>query len=104
MNYIEILKSGENFLKKNNIKNSFLDTELILSKVLDKKREEIIINTNNELKNTDIIKFKKYLIRRKQKEPIAYILGYKYFWRYRFLTNNSVLIPRPDTELLIENL
>ena len=102
MNYIEILKSGENFLKKNNIKNSFLDTELILSKVLDKKREEIIINTNNELKNTDIIKFKKYLIRRKQKEPIAYILGYKYFWRYRFLTNNSVLIPRPDTELLIE--
>ena len=102
MNYIEILKSGENFLKKNNIKNSFLDTELILSKVLDKKREEIIINTNTELKNTDIIKFKKYLIRRKQKEPIAYILGYKYFWRYRFLTNNSVLIPRPDTELLIE--
>ena len=73
-----------------------------MSKVLNKKREEIIININNELKNTDIVKFKEYLIRRKQKEPIAYILGYKYFWRYRFLTNNSVLIPRPDTELLVE--
>ena len=102
MNYVDILKSGENYLKKNNIENSLLDTELILSKVLNKKREEIIININNELKNTDIVKFKEYLIRRKQKEPIAYILGYKYFWRYRFLTNNSVLIPRPDTELLVE--
>ena len=47
MNYSEILKKGENFLKKNKIKNPYLDTELILSKVLNKKREEILLNSNN---------------------------------------------------------
>ena len=102
MNYNQILKRGENFLKKNKIKNPYLDTELILSKVVNRTREEILLNTNNKLKNIDIIKFKNYLLRRHQKEPMAYILGYKHFWKNKFLTNNSVLIPRPDTELIIE--
>ncbi len=102
MNYNQILKKGEIYLKKNKIKNPCLDVELILSKVLNKKREEIILNSNNKLKKIDIIKFNHYLLRRHQNEPIAYILGYKNFWKYRFLTNKSVLIPRPDTELVIE--
>ena len=102
MNYYQILKRGENFLKKSKIKNPYLDVELILSKVVKKKREEIILNTNNKLKNTDILKFNNYLLRRYQNEPMAYILGYKHFWKNKFLTNKSVLIPRPDTELVIE--
>ncbi len=102
MNYNEILKNGENILKKNKIKNYILDTELILSKSINKKREEILLNTNTKLKNKELLKFKNYLSRRRQKEPIAYILGYKHFWKYKFLTNKSVLIPRPDTELIIE--
>ena len=102
MNYNQILKKGVNFLKKKKFKNSYLDVELILSKVVNRKREEIILNTNNKLKNTDIMKFKNYLVRRNQNEPMAYILGYKHFWKHKFLTNKSVLIPRPDTELVIE--
>ena len=102
MNYNQILKKGENYLKKNKIKNPYLDAELILSKVLNKKREEVLLNTNNKLKNRDILKFENYLQRRFLKEPMAYILGYKYFWKYKFLANKSVLIPRPDTELIIE--
>ena len=102
MNYNQILKEGENFLKKSNIKSPNLDTELILSKIINKKREEILLNSNNKLKNTDLIKFKSYLLRRYHKEPMAYILGYKHFWKHKFLTNKSVLIPRPDTELIIE--
>ena len=102
MNYNQILKKGENYLKKSKIKNPNLDAELILSKVLNKKREEILLNTNNKLKNRDILKFENYLQRRSLKEPMAYILGYKYFWKYKFLANKSVLIPRPDTELIIE--
>ena len=102
MNYSQILKKGENFLKRRKIKNPFLDAELILSKVINKKREEVILNINNKLNNSDIIKFKNYLFRRSQNEPIAYILGYKHFWKDKFLTNKSVLIPRPDTELIIE--
>jgi release factor glutamine methyltransferase len=102
MNYIQILKKGENFLKKNKIKNPCLDTELILSKVTNREREEILLNSKNELKNIEIIKFENYLFRRCQREPMAYILGYKHFWKSKFLTNNSVLIPRPDTEIIIE--
>ncbi len=102
MIYSEILKKGSNFLKKNKIENPDLDTELILSKVTNKNREEILLNTNNKLKNKDVAKFKNYLFRRFEKEPMAYILGYKHFWKHKFLTNKSVLIPRPDTELVIE--
>ncbi len=102
MIYSEIIKKGSNFLKKNKIKNPYLDTELILSKVTNKKREEILLNINNKLKNKDIANFKKYLLRRYKKEPMAYILGYKHFWKSKFLTDKSVLIPRPDTELIIQ--
>ena len=102
MIYSEILTKGCKFLKKKKIKNPYLDSELILSKVINKKREEILLNTNNKLKKKDITKFKNYLLRRYEKEPMAYILGYKHFWKYKFLTNKSVLIPRPDTELLLE--
>jgi len=102
MIYSEIIKKGSKKLKKNKIKNPYLDTELILSKVTNKKREEIILNINKKLKNKDITKFQKYLSRRYEKEPMAYILGYKYFWKSKFLTNKSVLIPRPDTEIIIE--
>ena len=102
MNFNQILKKGGNFLKKNKIKNPYLDVELILSKVVNRKREEILLNINNKLKNSDIKKFKHFLLRRHQKEPMAYILGYKHFWKYKFFTNRFVLIPRPDTELVIE--
>ena len=102
MIYSKILTIGCKFLKKKKIKNPYLDSELILSKVINKKREEILLNTNNKLKKKDITKFKNYLLRRYEKEPMAYILGYKHFWKYKFLINKSVLIPRPDTELVIE--
>ncbi len=102
MNYIEILNNGKNFLKKNKIKNPILDSELLLSKVLNKSREEILLNSNYILKKQEINKFNSFLLRRKYNEPIAYILGFKYFWKYKFITNKSVLIPRPDTELIVE--
>ena len=102
MNYQEILELGSKNLKINKIKNFNLDSELILSKVLNKTREQILINYKNFLNKKQINKFQEYLNRRKQKEPIAYILGFKYFWKYKFLVDNSVLIPRPDTEIMIE--
>ena len=102
MDYNELLNNGTKYLKKNSIKNPKLDCELLLSKVLNKKREEILINSNTVIKKQEMRRYHDYLLRRKQNEPIAYILGYKYFWKYKFITNKTVLIPRPDTELLIE--
>jgi len=102
MNYQEILDYGFKVLRSSCIKNPKLDSELILSKALKKNRDQILINLKNKLNNKQIDDFELYLSRRKKKEPIAYILGYKHFWKYKFLINNSVLIPRPETEFIIE--
>ena len=102
MNYQEILEAGSKNLKINNIKNFNLESELLLSKALGKPREKILINFENFINQNHINKFIKYLARRIKKEPIAYILGFKHFWKYKFLVDNSVLIPRPDTEIILE--
>ena len=102
MNYQKILTNGDKFLKTNNIKSSKIDSELLLSKVLKKNREEILTSLNNKIDEKKFNEFSHYLFRRKKKEPIAYILGFKYFWKYYFYVNKSVLIPRPDTEHIVE--
>ena len=102
MNYQKILTDGDKFLKTNNIKSSKIDSELLLSKVLKKNREEILTSLNNKIDEKKINEFSHYLCRRKKKEPIAYILGFKYFWKYYFYVNKSVLIPRPDTEHIVQ--
>ena len=102
MNYQDIIEKGSQFLKKNNIKSSNLDSELILSKVLNKTREQVLVNFKDKINKNHISEFNTFLSRREKKEPMAYILGFKHFWKYKFIINNSVLIPRPDTEILIE--
>ena len=87
MNYQKILNNGINSLKISNIINPELDSELLLSKVLNKKREKILTNLKKEINKKQLDKFNLYLSRRKKKEPIAYILGFKYFWKYKFFIN-----------------
>jgi len=102
MNYQKILNNGINSLKISNIINPELDSELLLSKALNKKREKILTNLKKEVNKKQLDKFNLYLSRRKKKEPIAYILGFKYFWKYKFIINKSVLVPRPETEQIVE--
>ena len=102
MNYQKILNNGINSLKISNIINPELDSELLLSKALNKKREKILTNLTKEINKKQVDKFNLYLSRRKKKEPIAYILGFKYFWKYKFFINKSVLVPRPETEQIVE--
>ena len=102
MNYQKILNNGINSLKISNIINPELDSELLLSKALNKKREKILTNLKKEINKKQLDKFNLYLSRRKKKEPIAYILGFKYFWKYKFIINKSVLVPRPETEQIVE--
>ena len=102
MNYQKLLNQGTNFLKTGNIVKPEFDCELLLSKALNKKREEILINLRNKINKKQLDKFNFYLSRRKKREPIAYILGYKYFWKFKFFVNKSVLVPRPETEIIVE--
>ena len=102
MKYQEILNQANKSLKLKNIKKFSLDSELLLSKILKKKREEVLINLNENIGKKDEEKFNIQLFRRLKKEPVSYILEYKNFWKYKFFVNKSVLIPRPETEHLVE--
>tara|TARA_Y100000590_G_scaffold256084_1_gene287649 strand:+ start:821 stop:1669 length:849 start_codon:yes stop_codon:yes gene_type:complete len=102
MNYLKAINEGIKLLQIKNIKNPKLDTELILSNTLKKNREEILTNLRNSITKNEIDEFKNNINRRLKNEPVAYILGFKYFWKYKFLVNKSVLIPRPETECIVQ--
>ena len=104
MNLSETLLYGNKFLKINNIKTFSLDSELLLSKVLDIRREELLINLHKRIEKKKFKKYKKLLNKRKNKEPIAYILKKKEFWKLDFYVDQSVLIPRPETEIIVEEV
>ena len=105
MNNIQaVLNMGCKFLKQNSINSYQIDAELLLSKVLNKRREYLFLNNKQNLSNDLLGQFKVLLNRRKQKEPIAYILNQKEFWKNNFYVDRNVLIPRPDTEILIEEV
>ena len=102
MNYQILLKKASKELKSISVSNPILDSEILLSNALKISREKMLLNLNKKITQSEIDKFNKLLIKRKKKEPIAYIFGSKEFWKTTFVINQSVLIPRPETELLVE--
>ena len=104
MNALELINFGSKVLKKNSVLTHKLDSEILLSKVLGKNRERVLIDLNKKISPLDISKFYDLINRRSTKEPIAYILGVKEFWSKNFLIGKNSLIPRPETELLVEKL
>ena len=104
MNYLSSLNYGNKILKSNNIISYKLDSELLLARALNKSREDVLTNLNFTLEQKEFYIFKRLLIRRKKKEPIAYIFNQKEFWKYKFLVNEDVLIPRPETEIIVEEV
>ena len=104
MKAFEVIKIGSNLLKEKKILSHLLDTEILLSKSINKSREEILINLNQNISEENMRKFQSYLRRRYKNEPIAYIFEEKEFWSKKFFVNKDTLIPRPETELLVEKL
>jgi len=104
MNILEAVKFGSDLLKEKKIPTYILDSELLLSKTLNKTREKILTNLDANIEKKNFIIYKKYLIRRSKNEPVAYIFGEKEFWSKNFMVNKHTLIPRPETELLVYEL
>ena len=103
-NVISVLTKSKNILKKSNIPSASLDCELLLSSSLNISRELLFMNHTEKINDEQLKEFYNILDRRKKKEPIAYILNKKEFWNNSFYVNKNVLIPRPDTEILIEQI
>ena len=98
------IKNAYQKLKKNNIKSALLDSEILLSKTINKSREFIILNLNQDISEKEYNSFNEMINQRLKGKPIAYLIGKKFFWKHEFLVNEKVLIPRPDTEIIIEQV
>ena len=104
MNIGIAIKNACKELKKNKISSALLDSELLLSKVIKKDRKFILLNLDKELDESTQDSFKDLILKRSRGKPLAYLTGIKSFWKYDFKVNEKVLIPRPDTEIIIEQV
>ena len=104
MNIQSALTEGLNILKNKSILSAKLDSEILMAKALGKKREYIILNNNKIIKEQNLEYFKKLVHERATRKPIAYLLKKKSFWNSEFYVNKNTLIPRPDTEIILEQV
>ena len=104
MNIENTLNKGISILKENKILNPHLDGQILLSESINKDKKYIVLNSKETLNKKQLNNFNNFIERRKKGEPIAYLINKKEFWKDEFYVNKDVLIPRPDTELLIEQV
>ncbi|MDC3341567.1 peptide chain release factor N(5)-glutamine methyltransferase [Candidatus Pelagibacter sp.] len=104
MNIQSALTEGLNILKNKSILSAKLDSEILMAKALGKKREYIILNNDKIINEQNLKYFKKLVHERATRKPIAYLLKKKSFWNSEFYVNKNTLIPRPDTEIILEQV
>ena len=104
MNIKSAIIIGTNILKDQYIQTAQLDTEILMAKAIDEDRKYIILNDQKNLKDTNLKYFEKLIKERASRKPIAYLVEQKFFWNSEFTVTNDTLIPRPDTELLVESI
>ena len=102
MNILTAINEASEILKKNDIKSAKLDSEILLSEVIKKDRKYLILNLDKKIKDEYFNMFKELIAKRSLGKPIAYLIGKKDFWKYEFCVSEETLIPRPDTEVLID--
>ena len=104
MNIKSAIIDGASILKRRFISSADLDSEILMAEAIKKKREFLILNSNFTIDKKDLKIFYKFIEKRSAREPIAYITNKKSFWSSEFFVTQDTLIPRPDTELIIENV
>lgn len=101
---MKILNWTKQYFADKGVENPRLDAEILLCAVLKCERINLYIDFERPLDESELAQFKQMVIRRAQGEPLAYILGEKAFMRNTFKVNKYTLVPRPETELLVEHL
>ena len=102
MNINSAIIQGAKVLKNGFIKNPYLDSEILMTKAIQKDRKYILLNSKRHLDTKELNRFQKLIQKRSIGKPIAYLTNKKFFWNSEFIVSNSTLVPRPDTELIIE--
>jgi len=104
MNINLAIKEGSKILKSKFIPNPLLDAEILMAKTINKDRNYILLNSSNLINKNDLNNFYKLIEQRSLGNPVAYLTKKKSFWNSEFFITKDILIPRPDTELVVENI
>ena len=104
MNINLAIMEGAKILKNSFISTAYLDSEILMAKAINKNRDYILLNPKKTICKNDLNNFKKLIQARSYREPIAYLTNKKFFWESEFFVTKDTLIPRPDTEIIIENV
>lgn len=102
INIAQAIKNGLEVLCEGDLNTPRLDVEVLLAHVLGMEREDLFTQFELELTQAQLDAFNGLLDRRKKAEPVARILGVKEFWSMDFILNEATLVPRPDSEALVE--
>ena len=97
-----LLQWSASWLTERGCGSARLDAELLLAEVLELDRITLYMDPDRPLTQTELAAFKVVLKRRARREPVAYILGHRDFWKHTFVVASGVLIPRPESEGLLE--
>ena len=98
------INKGSKILRGNFILSPELDAEILMAKSINRDRNYILLNSNNTLNKSNLDNFYNLIKSRSLGNPIAYLTNKKFFWNSEFYITNDILIPRPDTELIVENI
>ena len=98
---LALIRWADERFKKEGLATPRLDAEVLLAETLGMDRVGIYTHFDQPLKPDELARFKKLILRRLRREPIAYILGKREFWSLPFKVTPDVLIPRPETEILV---
>ena len=104
MNINLAINEGSKILKSKFIPNPFLDAEILMAKIINKDRNYILLNSSNLINKNDLNNFYKLIEQRSLGNPVSYLTKIKSFWNSEFFITKDILIPRPDTELVVENI
>ena len=104
MNINLAITQGSKILRNKFIPNSQLDSEILMAETINKDRKYILLYSYKSLLEDDYNKFKLLINQRSLGKPVAYLTRKKFFWNSEFFITNDTLIPRPDTELVVENV
>ena len=104
MDIKSLIHQGSLYLKSRNILTYQIDSEILMTKVIKKDKKYIILNPNKILDKKKSNYYKELIKTRSFGKPIAYLIGKKSFWKHEFEISENVLIPRPDTEIIIEQV
>ena len=98
----QTIQKTSKLLKRNNIDDSYFEARILLGHVLQLSPEEIVTQPEYDLNAQQVETLETIIQRRMRREPSAYIVGHKEFYDVNFMVDRRVLIPRPETELLVE--